>query len=53
MSAVRNLIISAVSNLSTAYNLVVINIVHGTHLAPPRGEDNRMSAVHGARAAQS
>lgn len=29
MSATRNLVISAVSNLSTAYNLVVINIVHG------------------------
>ena len=28
MSARRNLIISAVSNLSTAYNLVVINVVH-------------------------
>lgn len=28
MSATRNLVISAVSNLSTAYNLVVINIVH-------------------------
>ena len=28
MSARRNLIISAVSNLPTAYNLVVINVVH-------------------------
>jgi len=28
MGATRNLVISSVSNLSTAYNLVVINIVH-------------------------
>tara|TARA_B110001452_G_scaffold263693_1_gene265529 strand:+ start:1039 stop:2604 length:1566 start_codon:yes stop_codon:yes gene_type:complete len=45
MGATRNLVISAVSNLSTAYNLVVINIAHVMIEYPYCGGDNCASEV--------
>lgn len=45
MTGTKNLIISAVSNLSTAYNLVVINIAHVMIEYPYCGGDNCASEV--------
>ena len=45
MGGTRNLVISAVSNLSTAYNLVVINIAHVMIEYPYCGGDNCASEV--------